>query len=48
MTQLRRPVDLASKRKLPVDPALQRFIEALARADARRDYREAEAREGSK
>lgn len=28
-----------------IDPALQRFVEALARADARRDYREAKARE---
>jgi hypothetical protein len=29
----------------PVDPALRRFVEALARADARDDYRVAAARE---
>ena len=29
----------------PIDPALRRFVEALATADARRDYRAAKARE---
>lgn len=31
----------------PIDPALRRFVEALAKADARQDYRAAREREGA-